>query len=105
VVTDNGWLELMASLGIPGFLLFAWALALIWRYFSLLSRFGVQDDYLGLARTFFVAALVFTWTNNFFIDFTVMWIAFGRALSPAMFRKIHPEVMEIVGGQTAEATS
>jgi putative inorganic carbon (hco3(-)) transporter len=105
VITDNGWLEMMMSLGIPGFLLFASGLALIWRYFSLLGRFGIQDDYLGLARTFFVAALVFNWTNNFFIEFTVMWIAFGRALSPAMFAKIHPEILEIVDGQTAEATS
>ena len=105
VITDNGWLEMMTSLGIPGFLLFASGLALIWRYLSLLGRFGVQDDYLGLARTLLVAALIFNWTNNFFIEFTVMWIAFGRALSPAMFAKINPEIREIVDSQTAEATS
>ena len=102
---DNGWLEVMMSLGAPGFMLFVGGLVLLWRYFSLLNRLGVQDDYLGLARTFFVAALIFTWVNNFFIDFSVMWIAFGRVLSPRMLEKVHPEIMEFVESQTAEAVS
>jgi putative inorganic carbon (hco3(-)) transporter len=86
VVADSGWIELLSSLGVPGFLLFATALGLIWRYFSILGRLGVKDDYLGLARTFFVVALIGTYTANLFIDFSVLWIAIGRALSPAMLR-------------------
>jgi putative inorganic carbon (hco3(-)) transporter len=105
VITDNGWLEIMTSLGLPGFTLFAVSLVLIWRYFALLRRLGVQDDYLGLARTFLVASLVFTWASNFFIEFSVMWIAMGRALSPLMFEKIDPQIQEILESETAEAVA
>lgn len=105
VVMDNGCLELFVSLGLPGVLLFGGALALLWNYFSVLSRLGVQDDYLGLARTFFVASLFLIWANNFFLDFSVMWIAMGRVLSPLMFYKVHPEIKEMVESQAAEAIS
>jgi putative inorganic carbon (hco3(-)) transporter len=105
LVTDNGWLEIMTSLGLPGFALFAGALFMLWRYFALLRRLGVRDDYLGLARTFLVASLVFTWASNFFIEFSVMWIAMGRSLSPLMFEKVHPEVREIMESEPAEAVS
>ena len=105
LVTDNGWLEIMTSLGLPGFALFIGALIMLWRYFALLRRLGVRDDYLGLARTFLVASLVFTWASNFFIEFSVMWIAMGRALSPMMLEKIDPEILEILESQPVEATS
>jgi putative inorganic carbon (hco3(-)) transporter len=88
MVTDNGWLEILSSLGMPGFLLFIGALALIWRYFSMLDHLGVRDDYLGLARTFLVVAIITTWAGNVFIDFSVMWIAIGRALSPMMLQDV-----------------
>jgi hypothetical protein len=96
VVSDNGWLELMTSLGWFGFFLFAAALVLLWRYFGILARLGVQDDYLGLAKTYLVAALIFTWVGNFFIEFSIMWIAMGRALSPLMLYKVRPEARELV---------
>src|SRR5262249_46228991 len=96
VVSDNGWLELMTSLGWLGFFLFAASLVLLWRYFGILARLGVQDDYLGLAKTYLVAALIFTWVGNFFIEFSIMWIAMGRALSPLMLYKVRPEARELV---------
>lgn len=105
VIADNGWLEIMMSLGLPGFALFAGALAMLWRYFALLRRLGIRDDYLGLARTFLIASLVFTWASNFLIDFSVMWIAFGRVLSPLMLEKMDPEILEFAERQTAEAAS
>jgi putative inorganic carbon (hco3(-)) transporter len=91
MVTDNGWLEIFSSLGMPGFLLFIGALALTWRYFSMLGRLGVRDDYLGLARTFLVVAIITTWAGNIFIDFSVMWVAIGRALSPMMLHGVVSE--------------
>ena len=105
IVSDNGWLELMGSLGLPGCFLFGAAVVLIWRYLADLKRLGVQDDYLGLARTYLVVALIVTWAGNYFIDFSVMWIALGRVLSPLMFDKIYPEFREIVESPTAEAIS
>lgn len=96
IITDNGWLELITSLGWFGFILFAAALIFLWKYFGMLAQLGVQDDYLGLARTYLVVALILTWVGNFFIEFTVMWIAMGRALSPLMLYKVDPEVLELV---------
>lgn len=105
VVSDNGWLELMTSLGWFGFLLFAAALVLLWRYFGTLSQLGVQDDYLGLARTYLVVALVFTWVGNFFVEFSVMWIAMGRALSPLMLYKVDPEIRELMDSEAVAEPS
>jgi putative inorganic carbon (hco3(-)) transporter len=105
VIADNGWLEIMTSLGLPGFVLFAGALMMLWRYFALLRRLGVQDDYMGLARTFLIASLIFTWASNFFIEFSVMWIAMGRALSPMMLEKMDPEILEVMESQPVEVTS
>lgn len=105
VVTDNGWIEIMASLGLPGFLLFLGALIMMWRYFGLLGSLGIQDDYLGLARALLISCMVFTWVSNFFIEFSVVWIAIGRALSPMMFYRLIPEPAEPVEGETIEATS
>jgi hypothetical protein len=88
VVTDNGWLTLMTALGLPGFALFMAAIAMLWHYFSLLSRFGVRDDYLGLARAYLIATLIFMWSGNYFGELSVMWIAMGRALSPLLLYKL-----------------
>jgi putative inorganic carbon (HCO3(-)) transporter len=105
VVNDNGWIEIMASLGLPGFLLFVTALVLIWRYFSMLGHLGIRDDYLGLARTFFIVAVIGTWAGNLFVDFSVMWIAIGRALSPMMFRSVILELEEAEQGEPAVPVS
>jgi putative inorganic carbon (hco3(-)) transporter len=92
VAGDNGWLTLMTSLGVPGFILFTAALCLMWRYFSALSRAGVQDDYLSLAKTFFAVTMIMMWEGNFFAELSVMWIAMGRALSPLLLYKIEEEL-------------
>jgi hypothetical protein len=105
VVSDNGWLELAGSLGLPGLMLLIGGLALIWRYSSLLMHLGLQDDYLGLGRTFLIALLIFMWAGNFFIDFSLLWIALGRVLSPVVLEKMELQVKEIQENRTAEATS
>ena len=104
VVSDNGWIEIMASLGLPGLALFLVALVLLWRYLSLLGHLGIRDDYVGLAKTFLIASLVFTWVNNFFIEFSVMWIAIGRALSPVMFHSVSQQFQGVIEAETADAT-
>jgi O-antigen ligase len=103
VISDNGWLTLMTALGLPGFLLFAMALVTMWRYFSSLTRVGVTDDYLGLAKAFFVATVIMMWEGNFFTELSVMWIAMGRALSPLMLYKIKPEFRPIAGPEYSRA--
>jgi putative inorganic carbon (hco3(-)) transporter len=105
VATDNGWLEIVTSLGLPGFALFIAALVLLWRYFSLIGRLGIRDDYLGLARAFLIASLVFTWVGNFFIEFSVMWIAIGRVLSPMMVGNLILDLREEAESEAAEAVS
>ena len=94
VVTDNGWLTLMTSLGLPGFALFVAAIAMLWHYFSMLSRFGVRDDFLGLARAYLIATLIFMWSGNYFSELSVMWIAMGRALSPLLLYKLRSGLPE-----------
>jgi putative inorganic carbon (HCO3(-)) transporter len=88
VIGDNGYLEVLTSLGLPGGLCLAIAFFLLWRYLSICSRFGLKDDYLHLARTFFVVLLVGMYDANFFSGLNVMWIAFGRSLSPVMMDKL-----------------
>lgn len=85
---DNGYLEVLTSVGIPGGLCLAVGFFLLWGHLSLCSRFGLTDDYLGLARTFFLVLLVSMFAGNFFSGLSVMWIAFGRALSPSMLEKL-----------------
>jgi putative inorganic carbon (HCO3(-)) transporter len=103
VIGDNGWLTLMTALGLPGFFLFAMALVTMWRYFSTLTRVGVTDDYLGLAKAFFVATVIMMWEGNFFTELSVMWIAMGRALSPLMLYKIRPELKPIAQPEFSRA--
>jgi hypothetical protein len=105
ISSDNGWIQLGTALGIPGFLLFLGALGLLWSYLSQLKRLGIRDDYLGLARTFFVVSLMFMWVNNLFVDFGVLWLVVGRALSPFVLVKAAPEFSEMLEGQTVETTS
>lgn len=105
VISDNGWFTLMTSLGLPGFVLFAIALALLWRYFSNLNRLGVRDDFLGLARTYFAATLVCMWAGNYFAELSVMWIAMGRALSPLMIYKIDPALKPMAEPELSRAVS
>jgi len=60
----------------------------MWCHLSTCFRFGLLDDYLGLARTFFVVFLVGMLSSNYFSGLSVMWIAFGQALSPRMLEKL-----------------
>ena len=88
IVGDGGYLELMASMGLPGSLCFAAGIWTLWRNLSICSRFGLRDDYLGLARAFLILLLIGMLAGNFFISFGVMWIVFGRTLSPMMLEKL-----------------
>jgi putative inorganic carbon (HCO3(-)) transporter len=88
VVGDGGYLELLASMGLPGALCFAAGTFALWRHLSICSRFGLRDDYLGLARAFLILLLIGMLAGNFFTSFSVMWIAFGRTLSPMMLEKL-----------------
>ena len=105
VISDNGWFTLMTSLGLPGFVLFATALVLLWRYFSILNRVGVKDDFLSLARAYFAATLVCMWSGNYFTELSVMWIAMGRAISPLMLYKIDPELKPMAEPELSRAIS
>jgi putative inorganic carbon (HCO3(-)) transporter len=87
VAGDNGYLEVLTALGIPGGLGLLVGFFLLWRHISTCSRFGLTDDYLGLTRTFLVVFLISMFAGNFFSGLSVMWIAFGRALSPMMLDK------------------
>jgi hypothetical protein len=100
VVGEGGYLALMASMGLPGALCFAAGTFALWRHLSICARFGLRDDYLGLARAFMILLLIGMLAGNFFTNFSVMWIAFGRTLSPMMLGKLEklcaePDSLEI----------
>jgi putative inorganic carbon (HCO3(-)) transporter len=88
VTGDSGYLELLACLGLPGAICFAAAMIALWCHLSICSRFGLRDDYLGLARAFLILLLVGMLAGNFFTNLAVIWIAFGRALSPMMLERL-----------------
>jgi putative inorganic carbon (hco3(-)) transporter len=88
IVGDGGYLALFTSMGLPGALCFAGGVFALWRHLSICSSFGLRDDYLGLARVLLIVMLIGMFVGNFFTDFGVMWIAFGRTLSPMMLKKL-----------------
>jgi putative inorganic carbon (hco3(-)) transporter len=88
VIGDNGYLELLTALGLPGGLLLAAAFLLVWRHLSTCCRFGLVDDYIALSRTFLIVFLISMLVANFFSGLSVMWVAFGQALSPRMLEKL-----------------
>jgi O-antigen ligase len=88
VTGDNGYLEVLTSLGLPGGLLFAAGFVLLWRHLSTCCRFGLRDDYVDLGRTFLVVFLIGMLAGNFFSGLSVMWIAFGQTLSPRTLEKL-----------------
>jgi putative inorganic carbon (hco3(-)) transporter len=88
VMGDGGYLEILATMGLPGALCFAAGLFALWRHLSICSRFGLRDDYLGLARVFLILLLIGMLAGNFFVSFGVIWIAFGRTLSLQMLEKL-----------------
>jgi O-antigen ligase len=88
VIMDSGYLEILASVGVPGAICFAAAIFALWRHLLICSRFGLRDDYLGLAHTFLILLFIGMFVGNFFVFFSVMWIAFGRMLSPMMLKKL-----------------
>ena len=88
LIGDNGYLELLTAFGVPGGLLLAAAFFLLWCHLSMCSRFGLVDDYLAMARTFFIVLAIGMLAGDFFSGLSVMFIAFGQALSPRMLDKI-----------------
>ncbi len=88
LIGDNGYLEVLTGLGLPGGLLLAAGFVLVWSHLSTCSRFGLVDDYVGLSRTFFVVLLIGMLAGNYFSGLSVMWAAFGQALSPRMLEKL-----------------
>jgi hypothetical protein len=88
VIGDNGYLEVLTSLGVPGGLCLAVGFFLLWRYLSICSRSGFADDYNDLSRTFLIVFVIGMLDGNYFSGLTVMWIVFGRALSPMILGKV-----------------
>jgi putative inorganic carbon (hco3(-)) transporter len=88
LIGDNGYLEDLTSLGVPGSLLLAASIFLLWRHLSTCSRFGLVDEYIGLTKTFIVVLLIGMFAGNYLSGLSVVWIAAGQALSPRMMDKL-----------------
>jgi putative inorganic carbon (hco3(-)) transporter len=88
LIGDNGYLEVLTGLGLPGGLLLFAGFVLMWSHLSACSRFDLVDDYVGLSRTFFVVLLIGMLAGNYFSGLSVMWVAFGQALSPRVLEEL-----------------
>ena len=84
LIGDNGYLEVLTSLGVPGGLCLAVGFFLLWGHLSSCSRFGLADDYIDLSRTFLIVLAIGMLEGNYFSGLSVMWIVIGRALSPML---------------------
>jgi putative inorganic carbon (hco3(-)) transporter len=88
LIGDNGYLEVLTSLGVPGGLLLAAAFFLLWRQLSTYSRFGIPDDYVAMGRTFMFVFLIGMLAGDYFGSLGVMWVVFGQSLSPRKLEKL-----------------
>jgi putative inorganic carbon (hco3(-)) transporter len=88
VIGDNGYFEVLTSVGVPGGICLAAAFFLLWRHLSICARFGFADDYIALSRTFLIVFVIGMFIGNYFSGLSVMWIVFGRALSPTILDKL-----------------
>jgi putative inorganic carbon (HCO3(-)) transporter len=88
VMGDNGYLEVLTSLGVPGGICLAIGFWLLWRHLSFCSRHGLTDDFIAMSRTFLFVFMFGMLVGNYFSGLSVMWIVFGRALSPMTLDKL-----------------
>ncbi len=87
LVGDNGYLELLTSLGWIGFSALMAAFFAIWLYCRDLVRLGVRSDFLSLGMTYLVVLAVAMMVGNFFSGISLMWVVMGRLLSPDLLVK------------------
>jgi hypothetical protein len=86
---DSGYIQILTQFGWIGAALFFGALWAVWKELMLrwdtwIKRFGVArcDPFVMAARAILLGAMVFLFVGDIFAGYSLLWVFFGRALSP-----------------------
>jgi len=83
LIGDNGYLELMTSLGWPGSIVLLAAFVMLWGRIASHLKLGARSDLLSLGRTYLVVFAIAMYAGNFFAGVWIMWVALGLAINPS----------------------
>ncbi len=82
VITDAGYVEIVATYGWLGAALIVYALWCMWKQLSIRYRIGYRAPEVMLARALILALIPACFVGNVISSFSILWIVFGSALCP-----------------------
>ena len=86
VITDAGYVEIVAQYGWLGAGLVVYALWCMWKQLALRYRMGYRPPEVMLGRAFMIALIPACFVGNVVTSFSILWIVFGAALCPKALR-------------------
>ncbi len=82
VITDAGYIEIVAQYGWLGAILILYALLLMWKQLAIRFKIGFRPTEVMLARALLIALIPACFVANVITQFSILWIVFGSALCP-----------------------
>ena len=82
VITDAGYVEIVAQYGWLGAILVVYALWAMWKQLAIRFKIGYRPTEVMLARAFLIALIPACFVGNMITQFSILWIIFGSALDP-----------------------
>ena len=82
VITDAGYVEIVAQYGWLGAILVVFALWSMWKQLAIRFKIGYRPTEVMLARAFLIALIPACFVGNMITQFSILWIIFGSALDP-----------------------
>jgi putative inorganic carbon (hco3(-)) transporter len=82
VITDAGYVEIVAQYGWLGAILVIYALWSMWKQLAIRFKIGYRPTEVMLARAFIIALIPACFVGNMITQFSILWIIFGSALDP-----------------------
>jgi putative inorganic carbon (HCO3(-)) transporter len=82
VITDAGYVEIVAQYGWLGAIAIVYALWAMWKQLAIRFKIGYRPTEVMLARAFLIALIPACFVGNMITQFSILWIIFGAALDP-----------------------
>jgi putative inorganic carbon (hco3(-)) transporter len=82
VITDAGYVEIVAQYGWLGAIAIVYALWAMWRQLAIRFKIGYRPTEVMLARALLIALIPACFVGNMITQFSILWIVFGSALDP-----------------------
>ena len=82
VITDAGYVEIVAQYGWLGAIAIVYALWAMWKQLAIRFKIGYRPTEVMLARAFIIALIPACFVGNMITQFSILWIIFGSALDP-----------------------